>query len=357
MTDRPLPLPSLHVAGFRGIDALCLPQLGRVSLVTGQNGVGKTTVLDAARLYASRGDPQVILDILRQRDERLTGSDPREVLADIPALFHDAADGVASAITIGSTCSANDLTIEVVERNDPRLAEYPNLNQTDGPLPVLSLTIGEVPRFFGLRADGTYLSERKRETVWPTEIPNESIGPSTLTNEDVGRLWDRVALTESEDAITEALRLVVRDGISRVTVIGGESKGHGRHPVVRLEGRDSPVPLKRLGAGATRLFGLALAIGNAKGGLLLIDEVENGVHHAVQRDLWQLLFELAQVQDVQVIATTHSWDCVVGFAKAALASESDGILYRLEPYKSNLEAIEYPEHVLEAATEQRIEVR
>ena len=48
-----LPLPSLSISGFRGFQDLLIPQLGRVTLLTGRNGVGKTTVLDAMRIYAA----------------------------------------------------------------------------------------------------------------------------------------------------------------------------------------------------------------------------------------------------------------------------------------------------------------
>ena len=45
--DHCLHLPSLGIAGFRGIKKLSIPRLGRVTLLAGKNGVGKTTVLDA----------------------------------------------------------------------------------------------------------------------------------------------------------------------------------------------------------------------------------------------------------------------------------------------------------------------
>ena len=51
--DDLLPLPSRSIRGLRGIEELSIPRLGRVTLLAGRNGVGKTTVLDAVRIYAS----------------------------------------------------------------------------------------------------------------------------------------------------------------------------------------------------------------------------------------------------------------------------------------------------------------
>lgn len=52
---------------------------------------------------------------------------------------------------------------------------------------------------------------------------------------------------------------------------------------------------------------LTLKLLGAKGGFLLIDEFENGLHYSVQEKVWQLVFELAEQLKVQVFATTHSW--------------------------------------------------
>ena len=59
-----LHLPSLSTRGFRGIDALAIPRLGRVTLLAGMNGVGKTTALDAVRVYAARGRSSAISNVL-----------------------------------------------------------------------------------------------------------------------------------------------------------------------------------------------------------------------------------------------------------------------------------------------------
>lgn len=62
-------LKSLTIKNFRGIDLLEIPSLGRVTLVTGLNGVGKTTVLDAIQVYAERGRVSALTQILSKRNE------------------------------------------------------------------------------------------------------------------------------------------------------------------------------------------------------------------------------------------------------------------------------------------------
>ena len=130
-----------------------------------------------------------------------------------------------------------------------------------------------------------------------------------------------------------------------------------RIPFVRVENLSEPIPLRALGDGVNRLFGLALALTNAKDGLLLIDEIENGIHYSVQADLWRLVFETAARLNVQVFATTHSYDCIKAFEEAARESEEEGILVRLARKGDRTLVGEFDERELEIAVEGEIEVR
>ena len=118
-----------------------------------------------------------------------------------------------------------------------------------------------------------------------------------------------------------------------------------------------PIPLKRLGDGANRLLTIALALANCRNGILLIDEVENGIHYSVQPALWRMIFGAADAANVQVVAATHSWDCIAGFATVAVETPAVGNMFRLERFEEELHAIHYTEENLAVAARQRTEVR
>ena len=69
-----------------------------------------------------------------------------------------------------------------------------------------------------------------------------------------------------------------------------------------------PVPLGSMGDGMLRVLQIILKVFSAQGGFLLIDEFENGLHYSVQEKIWALIFKLAEQLNIQVFATTHSWD-------------------------------------------------
>ena len=179
-----------------------------------------------------------------------------------------------------------------------------------------------------------------------------------MDNDSMARFWDSVALTDYEMRAVQALQLIYGDDVDRVAMIGDEERGRHRRAVVKIRGQERPVPLKSLGDGAVRIFSTALAIANSRDGFFVIDEAENGIHHSVQADFWNMVMKASFENNVQVLATTHSWDCVVGFSHAAVEiEEAEGRLARVDRLGDQLRIVEYTEEDLQVVTRQRIEVR
>ena len=381
-TNNNLHLPDLTISGFRGIEDLSISRLGRVTLIAGKNGVGKTTLLDAVRIYAARGRYPVLADILRSREE-LTDAvdeDGDEIVApDWETLFYGRHISPDARISIGSRSNTQHLSIktaplsekEIMQRRryfpeyflgeDVRVlrVEFQGKKQA---VPVFFLSgLLSTPRLMSGRHSllGSRAFLHDDDAEFPPEIRCESLGPSLPSNESMARFWDKVALTDDEDQAVQALQLIYGSDVQRVTMIGDDRRSrYGRRAVVKIKGQPQPVPLKSLGDGAVRLFGVALALANSQGGFLVIDEAENGIHHSVQRDFWRMVLKTAHENNVQVLATTHGWDCVVGFAQAATdLDEVDGALIRIERGTDRLYAVEYSERDLKIAAEQGIEVR
>ena len=110
-------LASLSITGFRGIDHLRIPRLGRVTLLAGKNGVGKTTVLEALRLYAARGQFDTVTDLLIGHEELTTTrgeDDATSSAADLDRLFHRNGGGDRATIRIGPIDGEPALKIEPV---------------------------------------------------------------------------------------------------------------------------------------------------------------------------------------------------------------------------------------------------
>ncbi|WP_049802644.1 AAA family ATPase [Gloeothece verrucosa] len=66
---------------------------------------------------------------------------------------------------------------------------------------------------------------------------------------------------------------------------------------------------------------------DVKNGILLIDEIENGIHYLNQREFWLHLFKLAKALDVQIFATTHSLEMIKAFADVGLKEYPEEAAY------------------------------
>ena len=363
--DTDLHLPDLRIRGFRGIEYLLISRLGRVTLLSGKNGVGKTTVLDAVKVYAARGRSVVLASVLWDREETVLLFDVEaEQEVRTPrwgALFCGREIVPNSPISVGPT-TGDQLGIEatiILDQQDlsPITPQFP------GEFLGMQVNFRDFKQEFP-----TYLTARQqherdllREWDRPPGVPCELLGPDLPNSDQLARFWDKVALTDEESRAVKALNLIYSNRVERIAMIGddiGVRRSTGRKAVVKLHNDPRPVPLKSLGDGAVRLFGVALALANSKDGFLLIDEAENGIHHSIQRDFWTMILKAAHQNNVQVLATTHSWDCVAGFAMAASEIEEvDGALVRLEKKGDRLRAVEYPSYDLDVIAKQGIEVR
>ena len=381
MSEEPassLHLPDLSISNFRGIDSLSIGRLGRVTLLGGRNGVGKTTVLEAVRTYAARGSPSTLHTLLDKREEfvAVPAEDHDPVVApDYATLFHGRTAERERPITIGPNAGTDDLRIEVSAPADwsPEQKELFADLSTEADMRAVKVVYRDKARllpWLPVVSDPRVVWSRRRyarslqrglfdEEQWPV-IDCESLGPGLPGNNMLARFWDSVTLTAEEDLALQALRLT-GDGIERVAVVGDEDTRYraiGRRVVVKLQDHARPVPLKSLGDGVTRLFAAALALANSRDGFLVIDEAENGIHYAVQQDFWRMILRAAQQYNAQVLATTHSKDCVTGFARAAIElNEAVGVYVRLARDGDQVRAIEYTEEELGTAADQGIEVR
>jgi len=215
-------------------------------------------------------------------------------------------------------------------------------------------------RFFPLDFSRRNLLRSQVGRVDPTEDPGLAcIYVSPYMGEETGNLgtmWDRVALSDREKDVIVALK-IIDNRISAVSMVGGEGPRRKRTAIVRADGLPRPVSLRSYGDGLNRLFGIALSLVNARGGLLLIDEIENGMHHTVQLDAWRVIFRLARRLDIQVFATSHSWDAVEAFQKAAAEDPDEGVLIRLSRHEEDIIPTVFRENELAVVARDRIEVR
>ena len=130
-------------------------------------------------------------------------------------------------------------------------------------------------------------------------------------------------------------------------------------PVIHANiGMDRPIAIRLLGEGFSRMFSIAVAMGSARGGTVLIDEIENGLHHRVLKDIFSNLLSMAKKFDVQVVATTHSAECIeAAFHALGSGDEEDFTFHRIDQREGKSKAVHFDHGMLETAIEFDMEIR
>lgn len=365
---------SLEIDGFRALADLKIDSLGKVNLVTGKNNSGKSTILEAIRILATGGSLKTLYEILDYREELTSSNDAERTylptdLAPFCNLFNGFPDLASSSH--GFCISAQGALPAPISRISARINWF--IRKTDPERQATSYELAssdsfDVDAFPALDMD---IANRKRivtldrfQRRFPMRaepdhilLPCVYLDPfsSRFTNQ-MGVLWDAIALRDVEQEIVNALKVISPD-IQAVSVIGSEERARPRTAIARSTRYTSPVPLRTFGDGVNRLFGVILSLCNAGNGVLLVDEVENGLHYSVQTEIWRTIFRLAKNLNVQVFATTHSWDCVRAFQEAASESPEDGVLVRLSRKDGRVIPTLFTEDELEIVTRDQVEVR
>jgi len=370
-------ISTLTIERFRSLRQLKLEGLGRVNLITGRNNTGKSSILEALRILASDASPPVLSSILRYREEDIGEAEETGRPVDVDSLsqlgnlftgfpqISEIKEPIVLAANGGKRSMRLTISVGLFsEQREPdgsrRLVpQQAQLFPEAELMPALVMESGSVRKVLPL----DYLKRFARGRIFRGDLPEEPRLPCVFVSPyggertaNLGSLWDKIALSDREEDVVEALKIIAPE-IMAVSMVGGEGQRQMRTAIVRSSGFKRPVPLRSFGDGLNRLFGIVLSLVNAKDGLLLIDEFENGMHHTIQLDVWRGILRLSKLLNVQVFATSHSWDAVEAFQKASAEDPEEGLLIRLSRKGESVIPTLFREQELAVATRDKIEVR
>lgn len=363
---------TFKVRNFRGLRKLDISSLERVNLIAGKNNVGKTALLEALFLHSGPNQPGITIGLNGFRG--LQGGNTSELFREIFRNFDSSADielravgdwegnertlrvslaEIGNQITLGDAANAEmqRLGMTRVISNERVILEY--IDEKGEAFESSGVAIG------GQVGGSTQLMgiEEKR-----AEIKNQAgaVFLPSRHREDPARDAERfgnLSVTRKHRKVESILRRV-EPRLQGLSVISASSV-----PTIHaeLEDQDRLLPMSLLGDGMTRLLSLALFIGSGTAGsIVLVDEIENGLHHSVMKSVWQGIAQFAREFDTQVFATTHSWECIRAAHEAFSEDEVyDFRLHRLDRVngEGDVKAVTYEQDILEAAFRMEFEVR
>lgn len=346
---------SFEITNFRCFEHLKLDNLARVNLIAGKNNVGKTALLEAVYLHSKAYDPQYVLQVDSSRG---IDRDLQHFSGDRwDWIFHqfntsESAELVSEHIKAGR----RSLKLRIV-REQKELTEV-MLNIRERGIAKVTALFDTTPMLALDYHENVYNQKGTIYLIHPTTIyPVPPPPPFPMAyvlsqgrssaQENASRFTNLIVAQRQNWLLDSLTILEPRLKSLALLIYEGETLIHGD------VGTGRPIPLAYMGEGMNRLTNLLLSTSDNQNGVVLIDEIENGLHYSVMQDVWKAIGHAAREFNTQIFATTHSWECITAAHRAF--SENgiyDFAYHRLERAKTGeIRVVDYDEDTLGTSIE------
>ena len=347
-------LERLHIRNYRVFNDLKIDQLSRINLIAGKNNSGKTSLLEAILLLAGAGNAQMAVN---GHINRGLASNVAPGLADV-TFWTPMFSGLDMSRAIEITAHHKQfgpLNLKIVSKRVQnteisldRTAEASATNLSDMRALVFHYNGPNDQKVEGqISIKGQGIEVRQDEIDFPF-IATLLLSRFENLQEDARRLA-LLRKAKLGHFVLEALRII------EPRLQGVEDNSASGVPMIWGDiGLSELIPLPVMGEGMTRIARLVLGIASAMDGVVLVDEIENGLHHSVLPKVWQAVDTTAKQFKTQVFATTHSFECVEA-AHEALGAEGFR-LHRLEVSGTENRCVTYEPEAIAAALRHNLEI-
>jgi hypothetical protein len=362
-------LSSFRVEWFKPFTALDVPQLAPITAIGGKNNCGKSSLLEAIFLFFDRTNPELLLRSMAWRGFSKLGGTPELLFGHA---FHDY--NLDHDIVLHATYKGRRLTLRFSYHPEERVPAVPiEAAQEFGsssspqyghapaaPSDAVKVILSDDDTAEELEQGLVYIDEghfKLSGNMSRADLANakyQSLRVRSSAAEDA-QLFGLLDIEGSSGHLIDFTRQFFPDVRSLTSIAAGEGM------IYADVGLPKKIPLPALGDGAARLVSYYLAAFHVKsGGILLLDEVGSGIHHSQLPRLWEGLAQLAEHFSCQIVATTHSYECLE--AATCLRNQLYGDKFRYirldqQPNSREVQVVSYSVDEFCAAIENGWELR
>jgi len=306
-------LKNLAIQNFRHFQDLQIQSLNRVNLFVGRNNSGKTSLLEALFLLF---------------DHELN-------LEKLSSIFHSI---------------FHNLPNDSIDESDHFWEWLHHSRDTDQ---EVKITGSSAEHDYTVSLNRTAHTIQHRSEPSPQNRATTATVLSTVSTFEEATRFNHVAI---EQAYHQQLIIYLQKIEPRLQDL--QCLKLGTRPLIYAD-IGKLVPMIQMGQGFRRLLQIFSEVIISESNILLIDEIERCLDHKAQMVLWQGLAHLLQEKDIQIFATTHSYECVQAAYEAHSEIKSSNFtLHRLERRNDgNSHVVTYSPTTLKTALELNLEVR
>jgi len=348
---------SIQIKNLRAITELKIENLGQVNLIVGQNNCGKTTLLEALFFIIGRTNSQLPINANTFRGLQFLSNEYWDTFFN----NMDTDSNIAISVILRETEEEQKLVIH------PVIQKQTTATAVSSDIVSVGIKNGDSePGFTPMGLELIYTNSKDPTSkaiskifLKGTELITEGIRESSVRGVFVGPAtrfdWrNRLASIQRKKRVGELISCLkeIEPDISdvRINEVGVLEADIGLRKLI---------PVNLMGGGIANSLSIILAMLDSQDGIVLIDEIENGLHHSIQQKIWKAVFKWAQDLNVQVFATTHSNECIGAFSNSVdmRLFSSEAKLFRIERKEEKFRTVEYTRELLSESLESKWEVR
>jgi ABC-type lipoprotein export system ATPase subunit len=342
---------SLEIDNFRCFKSLIIPDIRRFTVITGKNGTGKTALLESL-FISSGGSAEIYLRTNAWRGRDLVSFSADSVLPIFEDFFYkfDPRGGLRIRFR-DSFGEEREVCISV---DSSKVINLPFDTKVSEAKHSLDLKFtwktpqGEFESPVEITKDGIKISQPV--DVFPMTYLN--VVTAGLARETADR-WSAISARNAEGPIEDAVKKIFPEVI-RLSVL---SPGGLLGVYVEVKGLERKIPAGLLSAGVNKLIAILVAIGSSPKGVVLIDEIENGLYYKIEKPIWESISDFAVQNDVQLFVTTHSREFLEAIAPSAELDDKSYSLLRMEKENGDIQVETFGGNEFGGAVERGFEVR
>jgi hypothetical protein len=358
---------SFKIVNYKGFRELDLPDLARITLLGGRNNAGKTSVLETLFMFFDRQNPQMTL---RQYNWRGVEVLPMTSEYLWQPIFHDF--DMSREIDFCATINEQSerMTLRFAPDYIPELVDTVPipLSANGNRTPVVNTgqaaagaSALEVQYQFADQPERiAHIVPKQGDFLLIPTTPVPGIRPVAIITARDGQNQTQIAarfgeldIIGKQNEIVQFLQ-IIEPRLTSLSVIVTERLSMVYGDI----GLPRKIPVAYMGEGMFRLLTIVVSQATVPSGLLLIDEIESGLHYSVMPDVWKSIARAAREFNCQVIATTHSYECLQAAVQGLAGEAEDEFRYiRLDRKEGNVQAKSFDYRMLKTATDAHLEVR
>lgn len=354
----------ISIQGFRGIKELVIDKLAPINILIGNNGSGKSSVLEALWLHSNPNQTLVTL----VDNFRGYSWEPVEVgRSTIPWKHLFFGFELQSQISISGQADNQRWSLRLRQTTESDALPPIQINPPESSERLNPLSVGRPSQLI------VESQEEGKEPVTPSIVVTPQGGLAIINQPAQATPIVLAALLTSPSSVLPGIALrfgridrenkqgtvlklarILEPHLERLSVV---PRPDGRSDLYADIRQKELLPVQLIGGGFVNVVCFATMAVDVEGGLLLIDEIENGIHYSALEPLWKGIWGLCTELGVQIVATTHSLECVEA-ARAVLPPEAF-LVHRLErnAQTGSVRVGSLDAEMLEGAANMGVEVR